>query len=216
MQIVEQPVPRESRGGIKAMAPMLLREVAAPTLAYYALHALGVSDWGALLGGALVSGGLLVAEAVKARRLEIFSLFMLAVFTIGLATSLLSGDPRFLVAKESLATGIIGLAFLVSAVIGRPLIYYAARRMAGTEEKRAAFEAKYRANPVIPQTMRSLSYVWGVGLLIEAVVRVVLAYRLPISTMVWLSTALMIVSIGVLVLVTGVLGRRAKARFAAA
>ncbi|HWE92241.1 MAG TPA: VC0807 family protein, partial [Pseudonocardiaceae bacterium] len=212
------PIPSAQQVGgpamVRGLLPSLVRDIGAPTAAYYGLHALGVSDWGALLAGALVSGCLLVAEAIKARRLEIFSGFMLGVFTIGLLSALVSGDPRFLIVKDSFGTGLLAAAFLISAVIGKPLVYYAARRFAG--ERAAEMEARYAASPGMRRGVRLSSVIWGVGLLTEAIVRIPLAYSLPVSTMAGLSQVLMIGTIGTLMTVNIVVMRRGIRRAAQA
>lgn len=200
-QITSQTTAQTAKaaGTLRTMLPSLARDIAVPTGAYYLLHALGASDVTALLAGAVVSGTIVVAEAVRARKLDVFSAFMLGVFAVGLIGSLVSGDPRFMVAKESFGTLVVGGAFALSAVFGKPLIYLAARRM---QADPAAFEAKYASTPAMRATMTRLSVIWGVGLLAEGVLRVVLAYQLPIATMVWLSTAMLIGTFAVLIAIT--------------
>ncbi|HEX7660120.1 MAG TPA: VC0807 family protein [Pseudonocardiaceae bacterium] len=199
------------RGGglLRRLLPAMIRDVGAPTAAYYLLHLLGVGDWAALLVGALVSGGLLIGEAVRTRRLEIFSGFMLGVFTIGLIGALVSGDPRFLIVKDSFGTALFGLAFLVSTAIGRPLVYYAARRFAAPRVVEE-MEQAYATVPGVRRTLRSMSLIWGFGLLGEAIVRIPLAYSLPVSTMAALSNVLMIGTIIILTGITVLLQRRAE------
>jgi hypothetical protein len=50
----------------------------------------------------------------------------------------------------------------------------------------------------------------GIGLLAEAVVRAVLAYRLPVSTMVGLSTVLTVGTIALLFVISIQVGKRAR------
>ena len=94
-------------------------DVGLPLAAYYALHVLGVSDWVALLGHRrwwrrCGSSGALSRD----RRLNPFATVMLLVFGIGLALAFVSGDPRFLLLKDSFVTGAVGLTFLVTALRG--------------------------------------------------------------------------------------------------
>jgi hypothetical protein len=51
---------------------------------------------------------------------------MLAEFGVGLGFALLTGDARFLVAKESFSTAVAGLIFLATCGFGRPMIWHAA------------------------------------------------------------------------------------------
>lgn len=207
--LTTQPATGSRKNAIRALAPTLVRDIGLPTLAYYLLHWNGASDWTALLAGALVSGALLVVEAVRARKLDAFSAFMLGVFTVGLLASLVSGDARMLIVKDSFVTAGVGLAFAVSAFTAKPLIYFAARK---SHPDPAAFEAMYQATPAVRARFRMMSAVWGAGFLVEAALRVVLAYQLPVSTMVWLSNVLMFGTIGLLVFVTVRWGKRMAAK----
>jgi hypothetical protein len=192
---------------LKHLVPTLLTDIVAPVGAYYALHAAGANDWVALLGGTVVSGALLVGAAVRTRRVDVFSGFMLGMFGVGLVTSFLTGNVMFMVLKASLVSGLIGVAFLVSALVGRPLTYLAMRRAAGDA---AALDAKYAAIPRFRQALQTISVVWGIGLVAEAVVRGVLAYQLPVSAMVGLSTVLTVGTTGVLLLVSILVAKRAR------
>jgi intracellular septation protein A len=187
------------KNAVKALLPTLVRDVGLPTLAYYLLHWNGASDWTALLAGAVVSGVMLVVEAIKARRLEVFSGFMLCIFAAGLLATLISGDARMMIVKDSVVTAVVGLAFGISALTRKPLIYFAARKSHPQPE---AFEATYDSTPAMRGKFKLMSATWGVGFLIEAAIRVVLAYQLPVSTMVWLSHVLMFGTIGLLALIT--------------
>ncbi|MQY23468.1 VC0807 family protein [Nocardia macrotermitis] len=199
----------------KALARQLLRDAGIPMAAYYALHAAGASDLVALTGGTVLSGVFVIAEIVRKRRIDPFASVILASFVLGLVLTFVSGDARFAIAKDSLTTALIGAAFLLSTAFGRPLIYVSAQHgMSG--EAAAAFRERYRTSPPMRRVVSALSLVWGGGLCIEAAVRVVLVYRLPVSTMVWLSTVMMIVTFAVLIAVTTAVVRRARARVARA
>jgi hypothetical protein len=196
---------------VKKLLPVLVKDVVPPVATYYVLHAAGVNDWLALLGGALASGALLVAEAVRSRRLDVFSGFMLGIFGIGLIGALLFDDPRLMVLKASLMSGLIGAAFLLSCLIGKPLTYLAYRKaLSGDPAAAADLEAKYEEIPRARNLMRAMSMIWGVGLLAEAVVRAVLAYQLPVSTMVGLSTVLTVGTIALLLVITVQVAKRAR------
>jgi hypothetical protein len=203
----------EKAGGFRALIPGLLRDIALPTIAYYALHWLGYSDWIALLGGSITSAAILTYEAVRTRRFEVFSAFIMGIFAISLITSLVTGDARFLLLKESIGTSIMGLAFLISIWSKTPLIYLSARRMmAANPAALAGFEAKYRSTPGMRDTMRRMSAMWGVGLLAEAIIRIPLVYALPIDVMAIVSPVMMVGTIVLLVVIGKKYVKRVKAR----
>ncbi|MEU6558224.1 VC0807 family protein [Nocardia nova] len=195
----------------KALGRQLLRDAGVPMAAYYALHAAGASDLIALGAGTVISGGFVIAEVVRQRRLDPFAAVILASFALGLVLTFVSGDARFVVAKDSFTTALIGAAFLGSTLAGKPLIYVSAQR-GMSDEAAAAFRERYRTTPGMRRTLGSLSIVWGAGLCLEAALRVFLVYHLPIPTMVWLSTVMMIATFGVLIAITLVVVRRARAQ----
>lgn len=197
------------KNALKAMLPTLVRDVGLPTLAYYLLHWNGASDWTALLAGVVVSGVMLIIEAIKARKLEVFSGFMLGIFAAGLVATLISGDARMMIVKDSFVTAAVGLAFGISALTRKPLIYFAARK---SHPQPATFEALYANGPLMRSRFKMMSAVWGVGFLIESAVRVVLAYQLPVSTMVWLSHVLMFGTIALMLVITIKMGKRMAAK----
>lgn len=168
-------------------------------------HALGAAT--------VISGVFLTAEVVRKRRLDFFAGVILTGFVVGFAITFISGDARFMLVKDSVVTGLIGSAFLVSALIGKPLVYLAARSgMTGADPDRtAAFEERYRTRPAMRRAFVVLSGIWGAGLLIDAGLRVVLIYQLPVATMVWLSTLMMIVTFALLIGLSFALGRRWRA-----
>ncbi|WP_433576285.1 VC0807 family protein [Nocardia brasiliensis] len=195
---------------LSLLAP-IARDIAVPVGGYFVMHALGYSDFAGLLAGTVLSGAMVVAEAIRHRRLEVFPAILLSVFTFGLVASLISGDPRMMIVKDSAGTLLIGLAFLISAVVGKPLTYLAARKaaVAGGPARVAALEAVYRDNAAKRRMFATLAVLWGAGLVVEAMVRVVLAYQLPIPTMAWLSPVLMIAVVVPLLAATVALRKRA-------
>lgn len=158
---------------LKSLLRGLGVDVGLAVMAYYALHLLGVSDWRALLAATLVAGVRIVWVAVRDRSLNLFATVMLLVFGLGLVLSFVSGDPRFLVVKESFVTGAVGLTFLITARGTNPLTLAAQKSWEPGEA--AALDEEYRTDADVRHGHRFTSTVWGVGLLAEAAIRVPLA-----------------------------------------
>ncbi len=116
---------------------------------------------------------------------------MLIVFGLGLLLTFVSGDPRFLLVKESFVTGAVGIAFLVTAAVGRRPLTLAAQQ-SWQPAQTAELMEEYRTDPNVRHGHRFSSTVWGVVLLAEAAIRVPLVYLLPIDVMVGVSTAMMV------------------------
>ncbi|MBO0853503.1 MAG: hypothetical protein J2P18_07030, partial [Nocardia sp.] len=85
----------------KALARQIIRDAGVPIGAYYGLHAAGASDLVALGAGTVVSGVFLITEIVRKRRLDPFAAVILASFTLSIVLTLIAGDARFMVAKDS-------------------------------------------------------------------------------------------------------------------
>lgn len=193
----------------------MLVEVGLPVLAYYGLHAAGFSDYRALLAATLVAGLRVAFVAVRNRRLDGFAAFLMVVFAVGLGLSFVTGDARFLLAKDSIGTAVAGLIFLGTCVVGRPMTFYAAQRFAATTaDKRAWWNTRWQTTPAFRRGFRLMSVVWGVGLLVEAAVRIPLIYVLPIDIMVGLSTVLQIAALTLIMMWNLWYGRRMRRRAA--
>ena len=66
-----------------------------------ALRAAGVNPWLALIAPALLTVPFLAYHAISQRRIDILALFTLAAIVVGTATSLVTGDPRTLLVRDS-------------------------------------------------------------------------------------------------------------------
>lgn len=175
----------------------LVADIALPLIAYYVLHALGASDWAALLAASAAAGLRMVVVAVRARQVPWFSAIMLVFFGVGLALAFIGGDPRFLLSKDSLSTGLLGAMFLGSLATRRPLALAAAE--ASRPTRADDLDRLYRTEPPGRRVFRTSTLVWGLGLLAEAMVRLPLIRLLPVDVMVGLSTLLMIGTMAALV-----------------
>lgn len=204
--------PAESPVKQYAWVASIARDIAIPVGAYFVLHALGYSDFAGLLAGTVVSALMVIGQAIRSRRLELMSAIILGGFVFGLVASLISGDPRMMIVKDSAATVLIGLAFLISAMIGKPLTYLVARKAvsAGGPARVAELETAYRTDPAKRRAFTVLTVMWGAGLMLEAAIRIVLAYQLPIHTMAWLSPVLMIAVVGPLIALSIVARNRGR------
>ncbi|MCG3757157.1 MULTISPECIES: VC0807 family protein [Amycolatopsis] len=179
----------------RTMITTLFLDVGLSVVAYYAANLLGASAYVSLLIGTIVAGLRTIWVAVAQRRLDLFSSFLVLLFGLGLGLSFLTGDPRLLLAKESVTTFCAGVALVGSCVLNRPLAYYAARRFAlsaGGEQQRE-FEAT-AGDARLRRRWYQVSLVWGLGLTADSVLRIVGVYTLPFDTAAAFSQALMVVA----------------------
>jgi hypothetical protein len=181
----------------RLMVRGLAWDIGLPVAGYYVLRLLGVADLPALFAAAAVSGLRVVWGVVRERALNPFALVLLLVYGISAVLSLVSGDPHFLLLKNSFVTGAIALAFLISALLGTPLSLAAVQN--SQPDRRAEIRREYEDDPAVRRGHRTSSLVWGLGLLTEALVRVPLIYLLPIDVMVGVSEAMLIAAFALLI-----------------
>ena len=117
----------------------------------------------------------------RKRHLDLFGVLVIGGLLAGLGLVLLGGSPRLLLVRDSLITGVIGLALLVSLLFPRPLLFYVLRQLAKATdpEMAATLDADY-AQSQTKFGLPLITGVWGVTLVTEAILRTVLALSLPI------------------------------------
>lgn len=163
-----------------AVALDLAVNVVLPFAIYsYAEPALG--DVRALLASSLPPIAWSLIEFVRHRRLDVISLMVLAGIILSLLAFIGGGGARMLQLREKLVTGVIGLAFLGSAAIGRPLIYEFAR--AGTARSGSVGHErleKLRDDRLFRRSMTIMTVVWGFALILDVAIGAALIFLLSI------------------------------------
>lgn len=121
-------------------------------------------------------------ELRQTRRLDTLSLFVLAGIGLSLIGMALGGNARLLLIRESLLSGLIGLAFLATQALPKPLIFHLAR---ATHARRSASEAErideLWEHAASRRALKVMNAVWGLGLSGEALLRTWLAWRWPVQ-----------------------------------
>ncbi len=184
-----------ARGGRNPALALLLWDVALPLAAYYGLRLAGQSEQVSLLAGAAIAAFRIAWVAVRDRSFDGFAALLAGVLGVGLVLSLFTGDARFLLLKESFGTSTAGIVLLVSCFSRTPMMLIAVR--AGSSvAKRAEIDRLAGEVPGFRRAFTRMSAVWGVALLLEALVRVPLVYTLSADVMNGLSVVLLIAVIG--------------------
>lgn len=167
-----------------------------PLGSYYLLRdGFGVSVWLALAASS-IGPAIRSAYGLGARHeLNPLAALMLLVNAAGIVVSFLTGDPRAMIAKDSLVSSVIAVTMLGSVALRRPLLTPALRlwlTKGGEADREAAWDRLCTGTANFRRLESLFTVIWGIILLAECIIRVVGAYTLPISTMVWLSTVLVI------------------------
>ena len=195
------------RPSMRPLFQTILLDVAPPLVAYYGLRALGVSEYVALLSATVLSGVRVVYGVVKSRRLDPFAVYLLLTFGLSLAVGLATTDPKLILIGNTLVNGIGGLLFLGSCVVGTPLTQVVGDRFRQADDADPTPDEARRIHRIHVR----LSAMWGVGLLIEVAIRLVVIAHLSVDAANGVNSAVTLPVIGVLVLATVVVSRRAAA-----
>jgi hypothetical protein len=168
------------------LRPGFVLELAAnfllPWLAYrLALPRLG--ETGALVASAVPPIVWSLIELVRFRRVDALSVLVVTGIVLSVAAMALGGSPRMLLLRESLVSGAVGVVFLLSLPMRRPLIFYLARATVAREMEGGAarFEALWQERPALVSAMRLMTLVWGIGLTGETTLRAWMALTWPIE-----------------------------------
>ncbi len=143
---------------------------------------------------------------VRYRTLDAFNVLMLVGFVLSLVMVLLGGSEKLLLMRESLVTVLVGLAFLGSLLLERPLIFHMTSRFSKGVDPEHNWQYRY-----FRQVMRRLTLLWGVALVAEAGLKMLLISVLSTSQMLAISSPLFYAVIGLTVVVTIWYKRRAGA-----
>lgn len=154
-----------------------------------------------------------LVELARHRRVDALSVLVVSGIALSLLAMLGGGGVRFLQLREKLVSAVIGLAFVGSALIGKPLIYELARASMRrkSDEEAQQFEA-LQVHAGFRRTMTVMTLVWGFGLLADVAVSVVLIFVLSIREYLLVNPVLGYGTTGALALWSLLYGRHAKRR----
>ena len=174
---------RTSRPGSTTSILVAVADVVVPIALYYVCRGLGLAELHSLLVSALAPVASLVVQVAVSRRVDGVAVFVGVVLVLNVAVALTAADPRTLLARDGWITGLAGLFFLASLRARRPFVFSIARPLA---EGRLGppgedWDSVWDRFGLFRHVWRVLTVVWGVGLLVDAAIRVVLAYALPVD-----------------------------------
>ena len=169
---------------LRAMAPSTVFGAVIPLAVYYVVRRHVSGDATALvIAGAFPAGWVLV-ELARKRTLDAIGSITLFGFLAGIAASYaLGGNAFVLKVRDSAFTALFGLVCLVSLAWHRPMMFHLGKALSAGDDKdrRAAYDELFTL-PTSRRTFVIITAAWGVGLLVEAGVRVLLAVALPTGT----------------------------------
>jgi hypothetical protein len=191
---------------LRATLLPLVLDIAIPLGLYYGLRdGLGVSLVGSLAASSVLPAVQSVIQFARNRRFEGLAILMLAVNVAGLIISFTTGDARLMMAKDSVISSVVGLGLLLSVWRGAPLMSAGLKPWVtkGNPAKTEAWDRLRETSARFRALEKRYSLIWAVALLADCAGRVAGAFTLPVATMVWLSTVLVVGAIAAAVVVSG-------------
>jgi len=150
----------------------LVVNAALPTLAYR----LALPHYGLL--GALIASSVpvLVWMAIDLGLFRHFdALSALVLASIAMSLVVLASEPgRWLrEARDPLVSGVIGMLFVLSLLLEKPIGFYLARSTLAREHlgKEREFDSRWHTRPALVRSIRLMTAVWGIGLIGENAIR---------------------------------------------
>jgi hypothetical protein len=183
--------------------PSLLLNTAAPLAAYSLLTRHGLTTLQALIAAAVFPAFGIVLTAARARRVDLIGGLSLATIALGILGGLVFQDSRFLLVKDSMVTGVLGLACLVSLLLPRPLIFVLGRQFnAGHDRTRLDLYDRLWRSEEFRARSRRTTFIWGVALMAEASTRVALSFVIAPGALLAISPLLAVAVFGPLAIWT--------------
>jgi hypothetical protein len=190
--------PNTGAPAFRDLLPSLLIDAALPAITYQVLTRHGVAQVAALAVGAVFPAANLLAGFIRRHTIDLIGAIVLGFIAVGTITSLVSGNVFFILIKESIFTGIFGAICLCSLLWNRPLMFYFGRQFAaGDDPDRIAWWNARWEHEGFRSAIRTITVVWGVGYILEAIARVIFVMTLAPAIVVAISP---IMAIGVTVL----------------
>jgi hypothetical protein len=187
----------DSRTALRAVLPLAI-DVIAPIAVYYVLHALGVDSVIALAVGGVIPVARIVWNLRRTGKTDPLAVFVLIVILVSIPVGFIAGSPRLLLAKDTFGAFPMGLWIVISALRSNPVLASSTRALlAHRGAKSVAWDALMADSAPFRAAVNNVSMVWGVGFLVQAAIRLILIYTVPVDVAVWATVvplALMLVT----------------------
>lgn len=198
----DQPTAAQKTAALRRqLIRQLVFELVLPLGGFYALRGTGLSQWLSLVGAAVLALPGIAYTVIRQRKVDMMVFFALSIVLGGALLSLVTGSPRVLLIRDAWIFGVLGVWALATLLTRKPFMLVMARAVViakiGAEGARQ-WEARWDVEPRFRHHVRVVTAVWGLGFLLDAVVRVIFAATLPIDVVPLASTVQWLVVLGLL------------------
>lgn len=186
-----------------------------PFLIYWVLtNRTSISPFLALVATGIPSLLHTLVGLLRQKRIDFLAGLVLAGIVISIIITVLGGDPKVYLIRESFFTITFGLVLLVSLALPRPIMFYLARHFASGNDPSniVRFNSLWQEHENVRRRLRVMTAVWGIGLLLEATIRIILVIMLSVQQFLVLSPFVLYGITAILVIWTFRFGRSSRQR----
>ncbi len=168
---------------LRDLVPMLAIDVAMP----YCLYVLLSPNFPSnslipLLIAALPPAIYGIVGIIRKGHIDYVAALVVLGILITVVAAFITGDQKIFLIRESILTGALGIACLVSLLFPKPLMFYFGRQfMSGGDPTKAAYYNSLWQYPRFRFSNYLITVVWGIGFVVEFALRVVLVYTLSVA-----------------------------------
>jgi len=177
---------------LRAMLPSTIFGAIIPLGVYYTVRPHVGNDATALIIAGAFPAAWVVVEWIRKRTIDAIGSITLFGFLAGVVSSYaLGGNAFVLKVRDSAFTALFGIVCLASLSWHKPVMFHLGKALSAGDdpERRAAYDELFTL-PTARRTFLIITSVWGIGLLVEAGARVLLAVALPTGTFLAVSPVL--------------------------
>ena len=158
-----------------------------------------------------------IYHIIKEKKIDIFASLIILGIIVGIISMLFSGSQKLLLIRQSYITAVIGILFLISMFFPKPMIYYLAKKFINSQDKyaknnKSTIDEKCK-NPHFRFSMKFLTFIWGICLVLEAVCNISLVFILSVSKYMLISPLVSYGFIGCATFITFFYRKKIKSKF---
>ena len=157
-----------------------------------------------------------IYHIIKEKKIDIFASLIILGFIVGIISMLFGGSQKLLLIRQSYITAVIGIIFLTSMFFPKPMVYYLAKKFINSQDKyvknnKSTIDEKWK-NPHFRFSMKFLTFIWGICLVLEAVCNISLVFILSVSKYMLISPLVSYVFIGCAAFITFFYRKKIKSK----
>jgi hypothetical protein len=189
-----------------------IADVVGPFVAYAIVHWAGAPAFWALTAGGLVAGTSTAINTVRRGGLDSVGVLVLLEILVSIALLVFIRDERLVLIRPSFYTLVAAVYLLYTAAAGKPLTFEAARPIAtkGDPARNASYDQAWATSAEFRRTHTMVTTGFGVALIADSILRVVIVYTTPADRSMWLSNVPHAVAMVLFLVVSAMAGRRFK------